>query len=292
MTEVLVETAIPITMFALMFGMGLTLTMADFKRTLQFPRAVLIGLGVQLIVIPAVGFAIASEFSLSAMMAVGLVIVAASPGGTTSNVVVHVGKGDTPLSVSLTCTGTLATLFTLPLWVSYTLHHFGGTANSVEMPILDSVIRLGVFTIFPVFLGMNAKRWRPEWVAYEPLITKVSFVAMLMGFGLMAMKEGGDVAADAGQVVVPTLLLILSAAVLGFGIPRLSGINVKSSVTIAVETTLKNLLISLFVAMTTLNSIEASLPTAVAMTVSMPSAFAIMGLYYVASRFKTRLNVS
>ncbi len=292
MTEILVETVIPIIMFALMFGMGLTLTLVDFRRILQFPRAVLVGLGVQLLVIPAVGLFIAYEFELSAMLAVGLVAVAASPGGTTSNVVVHVGKGDTPLSITLTCSATLATLFTLPLWLSYTLHHFGGTESSIEMPILDSVVQLGIFTIMPVFLGMIARRFRPKWVDKEPALTKISFAAMGIAFGLMAFMDGGDVSGDTGKVVVPTLLLIFSAVVLGFCIPKLSGVSTKSSVTIAVETTLKNLLISLFVAMTTLNSLEAALPSAVAITVSMPSAFAIMGLYHVVGWLKTQRGAS
>ena len=87
----LVQILVPITMFTLMFAMGLTLTLADFKRVIRMPKAIIVGLLINLVILPVVGLGLAYGFELSAMLAVGLVAVAACPGGTTSNVIVHMG---------------------------------------------------------------------------------------------------------------------------------------------------------------------------------------------------------
>ncbi len=276
MIETVVTTIVPFFMFTLMFGMGLSLTTADFKRVLIFPKATLIGLFLQLMILPAIGFALAYTFELPVMIAVGLVAIAACPGGSTSNMVVHMGKGDTALSITLTATATAVTLFTLPVWISFTLAFFGGAETAVEMPILRTAAQLSLFTVVPVGLGMFMRNYSPKLASKEAIISKISTLAVIIAFLSAGFVEGERILGGAGVVVLPSLLFVLAAVVLGYSVPRLSGVNKKDSSTIAVETTLKNVLLSLFLATNSLNSMEAAYATGVLMMVMMPVAAGVM----------------
>ncbi len=291
-TEALMNVIVPITMFTLMFGMGLTLTGADFKRILQFPRATLMGLTVQLVVSPAIGFGLAYGFDLPLMMAVGLVAVAACPGGTTSNVIVHLGKGDTALSITLTATATMATLLTLPVWINFSLFFFGGGETTIQMPILKTAAQLGLFTVLPVALGMLARKLRPRLLEVEPAITKVSVVAMLSGLLTMAFVDENNTLGQAGQLVAPTLLFILMAVVFGFAVPKMCGVGSRASATIAVETCLKNVLLSLFVATNSLQDLDAALASAVAIVAIAPMAILVMVMYNLGLKHQGRAKAS
>jgi len=291
-SESLIKVVIPITMFSLMFAMGLTLTTADFKRILAVPRATLMGLVVVLLVSPFIGLSLAWAFDLPLMMAVGLVALAACPGGTISNVVAHIGKGDTALSVTLTATATMATLVTLPLWINLALYIFGGAGTDIEMPVLQTGAQLFLFTVLPVLLGMFARSRKPVLLKHEPLLTKVSVAAMMSCFMLMAVIDEDDTFSSAGQVILPTVLLIVLAAVVGFLIPKLAGVNVKSSSTIAVESCLKNILIPFFLASSALNSLDAALASAVAWAIVIPVAISVMLAFNLFNKSQEKLAAS
>lgn len=285
MVEVVLKTIIPITMFGLMFGMGLTLTKADFKRVLSFPKPTFIALILQLLVLPIVGFVLAGAFGLSTMMAVGLVAVAACPGGTTSNMVVHMGKGDTALSITITATATIVTLFTLPLWTKLALDYFGGSDRVViDMPVLQTAFQIALFTVFPVALGMFLRIKLPALITREPMISKLSTAAMLMAFIGSGFVDSNDLLSKAVVIIVPALLFVLCAMCIGYGVPRVLGVNQKDSATIAVETCLKNILLSMFLATTALNDMEAALASVVVGVVMMPFAVGIMVVYRLSSK--------
>jgi bile acid:Na+ symporter, BASS family len=289
MYDLLMQVVMPVAMFCLMFAMGLTLTTSDFKRILVLPKATLMGLLVQLLIVPSIGFFLAYLFQLPLMMAVGLVAVAACPGGTTSNVVVHVGKGDTALSITLTAAATMAALVTLPLWINYNLDFFGGDGVVVEMPILDTALQLGTFTILPVIIGMFARILRPHWLRFEPRVTKVSVVTMFTTMVVMGVLNDGAID-RAGQLLLPTFILVGAAAVVGYIIPLLAGVSQKDSATIAVETCLKNILLSLFIATNTLQNVDAAIASAVAGLAIVPVAILVMILYNVSNRRRVALE--
>ncbi len=275
----LLQIAVPITMFTLMFAMGLTLTLADFKRVVRLPKSILVGLLINLAILPVVGLGLAYSFELSAMLAVGLVAVAACPGGTTSNVIVHMGKGDTALSISLTAIATLITLFTLPLWVNYTLTQFADQATVIEMPVLKTAAQLALFTLLPLVLGMTARRYKPNWVKAEPLLSKVSTIAMISAFIGAGVADSGNMLQEAGSVVVPAILLLTAAVTIGLLLPKSLGINTKDSVTIAVESSLKNILLSFFIATNALKVTEVAYASAIIGVVMIPVAIGIMVFY-------------
>lgn len=275
----LLQVAVPITMFTLMFAMGLTLTLADFKRVLRLPKAIIIGLLINLAILPLVGLGLAYSFELSAMLAVGLVAVAACPGGTTSNVIVHMGKGDTALSISLTAIATLITLFTLPLWVNFTLKEFAEQSTAIEMPILKTAAQLALFTLVPVALGMTARQRKPNWVKAEPLLSKISTIAMITAFVGAGVADSGNMLQEASSILIPAILLLTAAVSLGLLLPKALGINTKDSVTIAVESSLKNILLSLFIATNALKITEVAYASAIIGVLMLPVAIGIMIIY-------------
>jgi bile acid:Na+ symporter, BASS family len=121
-----------------MLGMGLTLTPEDFKRVVIYPKAVVIGLAAQLIVLPIVGFGIASVFPLDPQLAVGMMILAACPGGATSNMITFLAGGDVALSVTLTAISSFITVFTIPLVINLSMQAFLGQGTTLQLPFLST----------------------------------------------------------------------------------------------------------------------------------------------------------
>lgn len=288
MTESFVQIIIPMGLFALMFALGLTQTVADFSRVVTEPKAVLIGLFVQLLLVPVLGVLLVISFDLPLMIGVGLVALAACPGGTMSNVVVHVGKGDATLSIALTSLATVVSLVTLPLWMAFALSGLGGPPSAIEMPILETGAQLGLFTVLPVVIGMLVRRLRPGWAAWEPRITKASVAFILAAFLAMAVMDEDTQLENVGIALVPTVILLLGAAVIGFLVPFLSGVGRKGSATVSVETCLKNILLPMYLASNSFNNVDVALPSAIAALVVLKLGIGVMVLY----RFVERTDAS
>ena len=132
----LIAVGLPAALFLIMVGMGLSLTLHDFREVLVAPRATLFGLVAQIILLPLVGSGLALALDLSPAMAVGLVIIAACPGGTTSNLFTFLGRGDVVLSIVLTVAASLITIVTLPLFAGWALERFGAAGRTASLPVL------------------------------------------------------------------------------------------------------------------------------------------------------------
>jgi bile acid:Na+ symporter, BASS family len=286
MVDFLSKIVLPIAMFTMMFAMGLTLTPQDFKKIMVFPKAVLLGLFLQLLLLPAIGFAVVSVFPLKTMVAVGFVTLAASPSGTLSNVVVHIGKGNTALSITLTALATMVTLFTLPLWINFALRSFRGTETMVEVPIMQTALELGMFTLVPVSIGLFARSRAPHWEKIEPYLTRGSALTTFIIFVVVNVLDEGKTLGSPGTVLLPCALLTATAVLLGFGIPRVSGVDVRDSVTVAVETCMKNVVLPIFIAMTSLQDLDATLASAVYMVGMVPAAVAVMIIFNFFKKWK------
>ena len=148
---------LPLALAIIMLGLGLTLTLNDFRRVVAYPKAILIGLGCQMLILPAVCFFIAKSFGLAPELAVGLMLLAASPGGPTANLYSHFSKGDVALNISLTAVNSLLTLFTLPLIVNFAISQFMETGQVVPM-VFKKVVEVFVMVLVPVTIGMIVKR--------------------------------------------------------------------------------------------------------------------------------------
>ena len=143
----------------IMLGMGLSLQLADFKRILSYPKAMIVGLVNQIILLPIIGYILVSIFSIQPEIAIGVMILAACPGGPTSNLITHLAKGDTALSVSLTAVNSLITIFTIPFIVNFALVTFMAEGQIIQLDIPKTILQIFVIVI-------NSRGY---WHVYSPL---------------------------------------------------------------------------------------------------------------------------
>ena len=271
------QIAVNIAMFALMFGMGLTLVAADFKRIAKTPAPTLIGTLLQLVLMPIFGIALAKFFALPPLLAAGLVVLAALPGGMFSNIYVHLAKGNTALSVTLTATATLVTLFTLPLWirVALTLGEGAATAAPLDMPVLETAAQLGLLTVVPVGLGMGARHRWPESVRWERKISLPCFLIIILGVASQAATRPEPPTEALALSWLPVLLYTVGGLAGGLLLPALFGISAKDAVTMTVELVVKNTLLGLVLLSKALD-FEAVVPLLVFMVLQTPAGFALL----------------
>ncbi|MDB9525776.1 bile acid:sodium symporter family protein [Oscillatoria sp. CS-180] len=272
---------LPLALFIIMLGMGLSLTLADFKRILVEPKAVLLGLVAQLVVLPIVGFLLASLFPLSPELAVGVMILAACPGGPTSNLVTYLVQGNVALSITLTAISSLVTVFTIPLIVNFAMQSFMGEAVALRLPFLTTVIQIAVITLIPVMLGMVLHHYTPRFAAtVEQWVKWLSlFFLALIIVGLLA-KERANVASFFLQVGWVTLTLNVVTMALGFAIAALTKLDISSAKSITVEVGIQNgtLAIAIASAPTFLNMPSMAIPAAIYSLIMFATSAVFAGL--------------
>jgi BASS family bile acid:Na+ symporter len=262
----LTAVVLPLALFIIMLGMGLGLTVADFQRIFVDPKAAILGLIAQIILLPVVGFGLATIFPLTPELAVGVMILAACPGGPTSNLVTYLVRGNVALSITLTAISSLITVLTIPLIVNLAMAHFMGAAVALQLPFLPTVLQIAVITLIPVSIGMAIHRYAPKlaatlekWVKWLSLF----FLALII-FGLL-LKERANVAGFFVQVGGVTLTLNVLTMGLGYGIATLAKLDRPSAKAITVEVGIQNgtLAISIASAPTFLNTPGMAIPAAI-----------------------------
>lgn len=151
---------LPLALGVIMFGLGLGLTIDDFRRVARYPRAVLVGLALQTGVLPWVALGLALAFRLPPELAVGLMLLAASPGGATANIYSHLAHGDVALNITLTAINSLLCLVTLPVILNLSLEYFLGAGQYVPPPV-RKIVEVAVIIVLPVAIGMAVRRFAP-----------------------------------------------------------------------------------------------------------------------------------
>ncbi|KPQ37720.1 MAG: bile acid:Na+ symporter, BASS family [Phormidesmis priestleyi Ana] len=257
---------LPLALFVIMLGMGLGLTLNDFKRIATAPKSVIVGLLAQLVMLPLVGFALASIFPLAPELAVGVMVLAACPGGPTSNMVTYLAQGDVALSITLTAISSLITVLTIPLVVNLSMRHFIGENVLLQLPFIPTVVQIAVITLIPVALGMVLHRYTPSFAANVEKGVKwlsLFFLALII-FGLL-LKERANLPTFFLQVGWVTLTLNIVSMALGYGFATLAKINSKSTVAITCEVGIQNgtLAIAVASAPTLLNNPTMAIPAAI-----------------------------
>jgi BASS family bile acid:Na+ symporter len=265
-SNILTAILLPMALFTIMLGMGLGLTPDDFRRILVNPKSVILGLGAQLILLPVVGFILANLFPLSPELAVGVIIIAACPGGPTSNLMTYLAKGNIALSITLTAISSLITVFTIPLIVNLAMQQFLGEATTLQLPFLTTVLQIAVITLIPVSIGMVLNHTTPKlaaglerWVKWLSL-----FFLGLIIVGLL-VKERANVGSFFLQVGWVTLALMLLTMALGYAIATFARLDPRSTAAITIEVGLQNgtLAIAIASAPTFLNTPSMAIPAAI-----------------------------
>ncbi|HCE39866.1 MAG TPA: bile acid:sodium symporter [Alcanivorax sp.] len=260
----LVSVGLPAALFLIMVGMGLTLTPKDFREVLVAPRATVYGLVAQIILLPLVGVGLAMSLDLAPALAVGLVIIAACPGGTTSNLFAFLGRGDVALSIVLTVAASLITIVTLPMFTSWALGHFQDSERVLELPVLRTILTLVVIILIPVGIGMTIRHFRQSWAEKgEKLVSIFGLLVLVAVIALLLIDLGEEALVLLRQGGMAVVLLNIIGLVLGMAGGRLMGLPRDQAFTVAIELGIKNGTLGLMVTLTLLHSDAMSVPAAV-----------------------------
>lgn len=246
--DVLISVVLPLGLAFIMFTLGVGLTPADFARVGQRPLAFFIGALNQSILLPLVTFICVLAFGIRAEMAVGFMILAACPGGVTSNVISKLAKGDVALSVSLTAVISLTSVVTVPLILGLSMGYFMGDA-APEIDITKTAVTMFALTVVPVTLGLGARAMAPAAMTRaEPKLSAVATILFAV-IVLAALAANWALFVENIVVIGPALLVLLAAlTAIGFVVPRLLGRSVTEAKTISVETGVQNSTLGIAVA--------------------------------------------
>lgn len=246
--DVLISVVLPLGLAFIMFTLGVGLTPADFARVGQRPLAFFIGALNQSILLPLVTFICVLAFGIRAEMALGFMILAACPGGVTSNVISKLAKGDVALSVSLTAVISLASVVTVPLILGLSMGYFMGDA-APEIDITKTAVTMFALTVVPVTLGLGARAVAPAAMTRaEPKLSAVATILFAV-IVLAALAANWALFVENIVVIGPALLVLLAAlTTIGFAVPRLLGQSVTEAKTISVETGVQNSTLGIAVA--------------------------------------------
>jgi BASS family bile acid:Na+ symporter len=225
----------------IMLGMGLSLVIDDFKRIFSAPKAILVGLANQLILLPVIAFIIASTFSLTPEIAIGIMILAACPGGATSNLIAHLAKADTALSVTLTAFSSFITILTIPFIVNFSLEQFLDQSNMIQLDVLDTFKNIFLIIIFPVSIGMFIRKKSEKFALKmaKPVRIASALILVLVIVGII-IKEQETLAQSFQQAGIAVLSLNLIVMFIGYYSARLFKINTKRALSIAIESGIQN----------------------------------------------------
>ena len=255
---------VPVCIFLIMMGMGLSLVPNDFKRIVKYPKAVSIGLLNQLILLPIIGFTLANVMPLEPEYAVGVMLLVLCPGGTTSNMFSHIAKGDVALSVTMTAVASLITVFTIPIVLNLSLVHFMGEGNEFQLPLIPTIISLMSLTIIPIAIGMLIKTFAPRFAdSSQVLVSRfgILFLTLLIIF-LTYVQQ--DIVVSAFIATGPvSLILNISTMALGYYSSRWFGLNAAQTTSVTIEVGLQNSTLSMFMALTLLANYKMSFTPAI-----------------------------
>ncbi|RRS04881.1 bile acid:sodium symporter family protein [Aquabacterium soli] len=255
---------LPAVLAFIMFSLGLGLTVADFRRIVQQPRALLVGVLCHFILLPLVCFGMLKLTGLTGAFAVGFMILAACPTGSTSNLLTYLARGDVALALSFTAVASVLTIFTLPFIVAWSLAYFSGAAQAVDVPVGMMMVQVFLMMGLPVALGMALRGWRESLaLRLEPRFTKVATVLFVLVV-IAAISKNWDVARTAFPTLAPLALgLNLTMLACGFAVAWLSRLSRRQSVTLGIETAVQNATLALVIAGTVLKDGNMAIPGAV-----------------------------
>ena len=266
---------LPLALGVIMLGLGMGLTLADFRRVLRYPRAVLVGLGLQTLFLPWVAFGLALCLDLAPPLAVGLMLLAASPGGATANIYSHLARGDVALNITLTAINSLLCLLTMPLVVDLSLRYFMGAGQYVPPPVAK-VVEAAVIIVVPVAAGMLVRHFAPGFVAASARPLRVFTITVLGLLVAVAMAQSWQVLPGwIAGVGLACLLFNLASLGWGYAVPLALRLPRPQAVAVSLEIGIHNSTLALFIALNVLATPAMAIPAAVYSLVMFATATAL-----------------
>jgi len=248
----------------IMLGMGLSLTTSDFKRVVFYPKAIFIGLFNQLILLPIIGFGVAISFNLAPEIAIGIMILAACPGGPTSNLISHLAKADLALSVSLTALSSLITILTIPFLINFALEHFIKQGQVIQLNVLQTIIQILVIVVIPTTIGMLVRHYKPDFAARmaKPVRIGSGIVLAIIIIGLV-IKEKDNFVSYFQQAGLAAFALNVVTMLVGYFSAKFFGLSKPQSTSISIESGIQNGTLAITIAVVLLNNASFAIAPAV-----------------------------
>lgn len=219
----------------IMFGMGMTLTAGDFRRILKRPGDVAVGVGAQYLVMPFVGFVLAEIFGLGPVLATGVVLVGSCPGGTASNVITYLGKGDVALSVTMTSVSTLIS----PLMIPLLMYIYAG--QWINVPVFDLFVSTVQIIILPVVLGVGIRMLLGDKIGYAlPVLPSVSAVSIIFIVAVIVAANARSIAEVGLSIGAVVILHNTLGLTIGYLAARASGMDVAKARAVSIEVGMQN----------------------------------------------------
>ena len=262
MDSALTTLGLPIALGIIMFGLGLDLTPGDFRRVSRHPKAVAIALGCQLVLLPMVCFGLVLAFDLPPLLGIGMLLLAASPGGTSANLFSHLFRGDVALNITLTAINSIIAIATLPLITNLAIAYYD-RGDTVSMPFAE-VVKVFVIVLVPVAIGMLVRHWKASFAARmdRPVRVGSAVILAVLVLGIL-VDQRDDVTGYLADVGLVAALFCAISLVTGYVVPRALGIEDSQAIASSMEIGVHNGTLAIFVAVEVLDSTEISVPAAV-----------------------------
>jgi BASS family bile acid:Na+ symporter len=259
--DLLTKVILPLSLFLVMYGIGISLKIKDFRNVMTAPTGLAVGLLGQMLLLPLIAFGLAVVMRLPPEIAVGLIIIALAPGGATSNMFTYLFRGDVSLSISLTAVVSLVTPFTVPVIAALAMDYFLGSNTTFSLPVGKTIVQLLLITVIPVALGMfTLARWPRAAARIEKVLKVFSMFFLALIILLIVLKNREDMTSFFAQAGLATLLLNVAVLALGYQLARWSRLNRAQSITIGFEVGIQNGTLALVVAGTLIGNAVMMIP--------------------------------
>lgn len=256
---------LPVALAVIMFGLGLSLTVADFARVVRYPRASVIALGCQVLVLPAVCLGLVLLFDLDPPLAVGMMLLAASPGGTTANLFSHLAHGDVALNITLTAINSVLAVVTLPVVVNLSLQGFMDGEDAIGLQP-DKLLQVFAIVLIPVAIGMLVRNRAPGFADRLNRPVRIASVVVLVSVIAVAVfQERGNVGGYIESVGLLALLFCVVSLTVGYTVPRALRVPRDQAIASSFEIGVHNSTLAITIALspTLLDNAQMAIPAAV-----------------------------
>ena len=259
----IVTTIAPVCLAIIMFGLGLGLTIGDFTRVIKHPRDFLVGFLCQVILLPIIAFILINIISLPPEIALGVMVIAAAPGGVTSNILTKFADGDVALSISLTAVGSLISIISVPFIVFTSAGMLGVTEMSTDITMTGIALKMALVVTVPVIIGMVIRGFAENFISSNiNIVNRTTSLLFVIVFAAIWIEERENIFNYLAQAGIAVLILNIVMMILAFYIAKAFATGVAQRKCISLECGLQNGTLAVFVATQIFNDVAYMIPTA------------------------------
>ena len=270
--EIIENVLLPVSLWFIMYSMGLSLTLSDFGRVFSNRRALIIGCISMLIILPLIGITISIIAAPTPALAVGFVLLATCPGGMLSNLLTDIAKGDLALSLSLSLVVSILYILLVPFYAHMAITHFMGISETINVPIIESFWRIISITLIPVALGLTTRSYKPTWaIRCKPYIKNIATTILTIAFGFIIYDQIETLRRTLGTIFFMVLTMNIIALAMAYLLCNVSRLLPDERKAVCIEHLIRQEGTAIYIAVTIIGVREMALP----MIINTPVALVI-----------------